>query len=264
MKRAHHQDTRKHADGTGDIKKDLTEEQLAAIGALILAYNKLEDSIESMFGVVTGLKDQLFLEVSSRITSVDIKIDIIKQGAKHLGVDPKDQECLAEVLGESGFKRLKKLRDAVAHSKLINASVGVGLLFEKQAKINEVLLSQSALDILYEHIIEMKFELQCATSVLIFAEIIKTRDAADPERVSCEAGKVRNSERFQRYRSRQRSLRPIPEFPSESEFQAARILYQQAQQAERMGWPSQERNNALLDTYYPPEQPAKNDDKKDK
>ena len=79
MKRPHHQDTRKHVDGTGDIKKDLTEKQLAAIGALILAYNKLEDSIESMFGVVTGVKDQMFLEVSSRITSIDIKLEIIKQ-----------------------------------------------------------------------------------------------------------------------------------------------------------------------------------------
>jgi hypothetical protein len=49
MKRPHHQDTRKHADGTGDIKKDLTEGQLAAIGALILAYNKLEDSIERKY-----------------------------------------------------------------------------------------------------------------------------------------------------------------------------------------------------------------------
>ena len=263
MKRQHSAITRKFVGTTGDIKQDLSEKQLATIGALILAYNKLEDEIENMFSVVTGLKDQMLSEISSRITSIDIKLDIIKAGAKNFSADPKDQECLAELLGTAGFKLLKRYRDAVAHCKLINASIGIGLLFEKQAKINEVLLSQPALDALYGHIVAMKFELQCATSMLIFSEIMN-RDAADPERVSHEAGNAENSARFQWYLIRRQSLPPIPEFPSESEFEAAQIQWQKARQVALMGWPLQQRNNALLDTYYPPEQPAKSDDKKDK
>jgi hypothetical protein len=256
MKRPHSAVTRKFVGTTGDIKQDLSEKQLATIGALILAYNKLEDEIENMFSVVTGLKDQMLSEISSRITSIDIKLDIIKAGAKNFSADPKDQECLAELLG-TGFKLLKRYRDAVAHCKLINASIGIGLLFEKQAKINEVLLSQPALDALYSHIVAMKFELQCATSMLIFSEIMN-RDAADPERVSYEAGNTENSARFQRYLIRRQSLPPIPEFPSESEFEAAQIQWQQARQAALMGWhrsqdsPLQQRNNVLLDSSPPP------------
>ena len=51
---------------TRDIKKDLTENQLAAFGAAALAYNILEDQIDALLHVVTNVPDWLITEVSSR------------------------------------------------------------------------------------------------------------------------------------------------------------------------------------------------------
>jgi hypothetical protein len=40
MKCTHSATTRRYVGTTGDIKKDLSQEQLAAIGAVAMAYNK--------------------------------------------------------------------------------------------------------------------------------------------------------------------------------------------------------------------------------
>jgi len=68
-----------HADSTGDIKADLTQEQLAAFGAAALAYNVLEDQIDALLFIVTRIPDWLFSEVSSRIHGLDGKVAIIQE-----------------------------------------------------------------------------------------------------------------------------------------------------------------------------------------
>jgi hypothetical protein len=220
MKRGHSLVTRRHARAPIDIKKDLSLKHLASIGAIALAYNALESQLDSLFQVAAGLSSLMGTEVSTRMPT-DSKIELIKRGAEFLQVDKKDRDVLADMLGEDGFKKLKQFRDAVIHCNVINTSVAIGLIIERKAKISEVLLTEDALDALYDHLVQFKFELQCATSVLLFADELKKRTGDDPERESYVRGKPQNSARLQCHHNRIRALPPFPEFPGESEFRSA-------------------------------------------
>jgi hypothetical protein len=222
----------------GDIKRDLTKEQLAAIGAISLAYNKAEDRIDDLFGVVTALDGQMRLEVSTRINGIDGKIAIITHGAKEFGLTDEEQFSLEELLGEGVFKKLKKYREAVIHSRINHAPVGIGYTIERKAKINEVLLSQNALDALYDHLIACCSELSVAAAVLQHARTVNNAAPDDPNREQHEANRSGSSAQFRRYRTLRQSLPPIPEFPSESEFHEAELQWQQSRQAELWGWMS--------------------------
>jgi hypothetical protein len=237
MKRPRSAATTRPALVSGDIKKDLTKDQLAAVGAISFAYNKAEDRIDDLFGIVTGLSGQTRLEVSTRIHGIDGKMGIILRGAKELGVTAEDQGLLEELLGEKGvFGKLKTYRDAVIHSRVIHAPSSIGLRVERKAKINEVLLSQPALDALYVHLNACCSELTVAASVLHLALAIKNAATGDPSRAQLEAGRPALSAQLQGCRTQRRSLPPIPKFPSESEFRAAEAQWQKARQDELAGW----------------------------
>jgi hypothetical protein len=231
MQRPHNPITRRYVGKSGDIKKDLSQHQLAAIGAIAMAYNKVEEEIDDLFGAATQLRDPLFLEVVTRINGMGGKIDVIKVAANFYGVDDEDKRCLEESLGENVFLRLKGYRDAVIHSNLINAAIGVGIRVNRRAKINDVLSNKEALDALYIHLLALAEELSCAASVLLFAFEITSRSPGDPERASYEAGRPANSARFRGYRTRRQALPPIPEFPSEAEFREADDQWRRARQA---------------------------------
>jgi hypothetical protein len=235
MKRAYDPVTRRYVGTSGNIKEDLGQKKLAAIGAVAMAYNKVEEEIEALFGIATKLEGQILLEVSTRINGIDGKIAIIKSSVDTFGVEDEDKRQIAEALGDGVFTRLKGYRDSVVHARLINAAIGVGIRYEKRAKINEVLLSESALNALYEHLLALAQELQCAASILLFALEINTRAAGDPERASYAAGKSENSAQFRRYQNRRQSLQPIPGFPSEQEFREADVEWRQARQSAMMG-----------------------------
>jgi hypothetical protein len=67
----------------GDLKKEVPQSTLAAIGALALAFNEAEANLDRLFFVATGLDESLQLEVSTRINGIDGKIEIISKGAKN-------------------------------------------------------------------------------------------------------------------------------------------------------------------------------------
>jgi hypothetical protein len=62
---------------TRDVKQDFSIEQRAAIGAVTLSYNELQYDLESMLHVAIGVPEWLFLGISSRISSLDLKTEII-------------------------------------------------------------------------------------------------------------------------------------------------------------------------------------------
>ena len=63
---------------TGDVKRDLTRDQLEAIGAAALAYNSLEDQIDNLLLTATRMPVWLFPEVSSRINGLEGKIQVVQ------------------------------------------------------------------------------------------------------------------------------------------------------------------------------------------
>ena len=96
-----------------------------------MAYNKVEEEIDDLFWAATQLKGPLSIEVVTRMNGIGGKIDVIKAAVNFYGMHEEDKRCLEEALGENVFLRLKGYRDAVIHSNLINAAIGVGIRINK-------------------------------------------------------------------------------------------------------------------------------------
>jgi hypothetical protein len=122
-----------------DIRKDVSQQQLASIGAIMLAYNYAENTINRMIGVALRLPADLYRDVVSRINGVDGKIAIVKSAAQHLGVPEDIRSFLAETLGEGAFGLLKTYRDAVTHARFVDQAMGIGEYIESRGRHVEVL-----------------------------------------------------------------------------------------------------------------------------
>jgi hypothetical protein len=235
MRRPYNKDKPTDAHSTGDIKRDLTEKQLAAFGAASLAYNVLEDEIDALLFVVTNVPDWLFKEVSTRIHGLDGKTAIIQKAIENSGLAPDDRKIAIESVAT--FGELKKIRDAMIHARIINASIGIGLSNRTRGeKAFEVLLTVPALDTFYEHIVALEKELSSLGSLLGGATALKHSAPDDPKRsLYAEAVRVHEVQFRENHRHR-RSLTPLPKFPDEAQLQAAVTLWNQAQTATLMGW----------------------------
>ena len=165
MKRSRDKITPKSPSTTGDIKKDLSKEQLAGIAAAALAYNEIELALDDIFYGMTGISDEMQLQISTRL-NIASKVEIIKLGIASLGLKADDLQELLDVLGENVFFKLKGIRNSIVHARVVNASVGIGLTVEKQAKIKEVLLNAPALELFYRHLIALRDELTSAQKFL--------------------------------------------------------------------------------------------------
>jgi hypothetical protein len=237
VKRKHHADTQKYAHKTGNIRKDLKLSQLAGIGAVALAYTEAEAAIDQMFFAVTGLTGSIQIEVGSRI-NCDQKIEIVKEGAKILGASATDLAQISEALaqGEGYFGRLKSYRDAVVHCRVINASIGIGIKVGWHGTLSDVLLTEKALDWAYDSLIQLSQELTAGANFLLGLNVLHGLASDDPNRASYEAKKEELMVQFRGHRDRRLALPPAPEFPSALELHEAATQWQQARQAEQMGW----------------------------
>jgi hypothetical protein len=282
MKRKSREDTPIDHQSTGNIKIDLTEKQLAAFGAAALAYNVLEDQIDTLLLVTTQIPDWLFEQVSSRIHGLDGKIAIIQEAIKQSGLGSNDIKTLTESVAV--FGDFKKTRDTLIHARIVNAPLAVGRgTKQRGASPFEVLLSLPALDAFYEHILALQRELASGGILLNGAVTLKRCAEDDPNKSRFEEELRVHKAQFLENHRRRLALKPLPKFPDEDELHEAANRWRETQILMRMGYPRphpamqhfsrdasqfwewrHHRNNALLDTYFPPTEPPKNDDKKDK
>jgi hypothetical protein len=177
------------------------------------------------------------IKVGPRI-SCDHKIEIIKEGAKILGASTNDQAQIAEALaqGEGHFGRLRSYRDAAIHCRVINAAIGIGLKVGRRATLSDVLLTDEALGWAYDSLIQLSEELSAAASLLFVLHALRYVADTDPDRPTYEAKKDDLSAQLRAHKGRRSALLPAPDFPSESELREAEVQWQQARQAEQMGW----------------------------
>jgi len=237
MKRNRDKITPKSTSTTGDIKTDLSVKQLAAIGAAALAYNEVELAVDEMFYGLTDISDEMRLQISTRL-AIDTKVNIILFGIEAIGLDSDDLQELKTIFGENDFTKLKSIRNSIIHARVVNASVGIGMMVDKGAKIKEVLLDVSALDLFYKHLNALRDEIISAGTFLWGEKAIQYFknhvDQADPNRVRLEADRASWTDPFHRHRDVRLSLPPLPEFPSESEVREAEAKWSQERLAAQM------------------------------
>jgi hypothetical protein len=269
MKRKSKGDTPTDISGPVDIKIDLTPGQLAALAAVALAYNILEDQLDSLLRVATRVPDWIFDEVSSRIHGLDGTVAIIEQAVQKSGLSAKAKNALHGTI--STFSDFKKNRDTIIHARLINLSIGIGRGAKQRGKsLFEILLSEDALNCFYDHILALQKELIAGGVLLNTALSLKQIAQDDPNKSRLEAEIRVHTAQFRESRSHRRALTPLPKFPDESELREAANRRREAAILMRMGYPRRPtagfwardnsqfweyqhlRNNALLDTYFPP------------
>lgn len=227
----------------GDIRADMSEKQLAAIGAVSLAYNEVERDIDLLFFSTTRLNANLQMEVSSRVNGIDGKIEIIKKGAATFPVNQTVLTWLAESLGDGAFKKLKSYRDAVVHARLLSSPASLGVVVGKRGKMSQVWLGEAALSSLYDHLAGLEREL--AAAVTLFTGILhyEALAADDPRRSSFEKEKAAWIARYHARRDSRLALQPIPQFPSEAELNEADARWLQAVQDALMAYSPRYRDN---------------------
>lgn len=216
------------------MRREIPQKQLAAIGALALAFNEVEATLDRMFFLVTLLPEHLQWEVSTRIGGIDGKIEIIKRGAKPL-LDESDWLTLTDALGENGFKLLKSYRDGVIHVRHLNAATSVGIKVDSRAQLFDFLVRQDALEAGINLADALQRELGAANALLRTTTSLSNSVPDDPERASAEVLTIAFRAQFHKHRSARQALPPFPEFPSESELHAAEIQFQQAELTALMG-----------------------------
>jgi hypothetical protein len=205
-----------------DIKKALTTEQLAEIGAISLKFNQIESLVEFILLVILDLPPLLAWDVIRRINGMDAKLSILRryyEANKILTEEAK--ACLKITL--DGVADYKKYRDLIIHCVPYDIDKGIGQHLTTKAEPVQILLTKDALGGLYERLCILNDELIHAD--LLFrlgsadgAKAIYPR-AADPSQLRRERDVPAVLSLVRPHQTRRLSLPPLPEFPSEEEIQ---------------------------------------------
>lgn len=206
-------------ESNGYPKIDLRPEQLSGIGAVAIAWNIVEDIIQDMFNATTGLPHALWLEVSSRINGFDGIVEVIRIAARtRLRMTPDALEILSNSLGDA--KEYKSYRDAIIHAQVYNATLGVGITYQRRGRVIQVLLSEQALDGLYDRLVLMRDELmrmlQLAFSIGLYLRQLPITEEPDVPQLLSGQGAQSLIARSREHQNARRSLPPLPKFPEEA------------------------------------------------
>jgi hypothetical protein len=225
----------RHSKRSGDIRKDLTPEQLAGIGSVALAYNEAEILIDILLSLSLGLLSYVAHEITSRINGIDGKVALAKIGMNYVSADETTMHLLGETLGDGGFSLYKKYRDAVIHARVLDAPQAIAISPAKRGKNDEVLLTAKALDGLYDRLVLVRLELieACNIAIRLYSEhrfkplraiaaatqyreiTNRLAELADLPKRQYEQEIQEALSRYQEHQKHRLSLPPLPEFPPE-------------------------------------------------
>ena len=200
----------------GYPKIDLKPELLSGIGAVAVAWNIVEDIIHDIFNASTGLHHSLWLEIPSRINGFDGIVELIRISAQtRLQMPPELFELLDNSL--AGAKEYKGYRDAIIHAQVYEATLGIGITYQRRGKVIEVLLSQEALDGLYDRLVLLRDELmrmlQLAFSISLYLLEKPHNERPDLPKLLSGQGAQTQIARCREHQTARRSLPPLPKFP---------------------------------------------------
>ena len=211
------------------MEKGLTKFQLAAIGAVALAYNELEVAVDLLRSTVIALPH----EAGNSVTR-EAKIGSIAKGLANVELETEDQKQIKHALDV--FQEFTIYQDAINHVRLMNLmSVGNSDLNLRKGKSVDA-FSDKALNIFYDHLIALEKELSSAAMLVQSLSVLKSRALVDLTRSSYTKGKRACTSQFRGYGTRRQALPPMPWLPSESDLREVKTKWQQAQVAELMTW----------------------------
>jgi hypothetical protein len=230
-RRRHHRDIRMYAHPRGKMKQELTIHQLAAIGAIALAYNELELAIDTVLLAVLELP---CAAVSSSFNNIDDKITTITNEVSHIITEQNDQEQIKGALRT--FREFTIYRDAINHVRIMNLMGHVRVDPKLRGAKSATIFSDGSLNAFYDHLIALEKELTSAAMLIKSISTLKSLASDDPKTELYEEGKRVCSFQFRGYGTRRQTLPQIPRFPSQSELRDVKMRWQEIQQTETMAW----------------------------
>lgn len=206
-----------------DIKKIIKPEQLAAIGALALAFNELEGTIDRLFFTTTELSDQLQFEISTRMGGSTDRLVIVKIVAEQL-LSSTEMEffnnCLTD--NDRGFETLSDCRNGIIHVRNLSSTTNVGITPNKRGDVFGRLVRLDLLDAAYDLILAVNKQLQFTHFLIEAVRKLNTCKDDDPEKSQREEAVRAYRQSFLDSHTARLALPKLPKFPSESELLAAK------------------------------------------
>lgn len=197
------------------FERDFTDEQLTAIGRVVIYFNYLEQSLDTLLTHSIGVPPTLADDLTSRINGAEGKVTIIKKAIAELPLPNGAREFIAASLGNDGFLKLKVYRDKVTHATLLDQRDSVGLSRKKHGKRDEIYLSVEALNGVSERMRHLRIEIQKAAHVCRLAHIVSRHHQGPRD----DIGRVQEQQQSAMEMARQaRSLRDacpsLPRLPA--------------------------------------------------
>ena len=168
---------RRYGPRAHDIKKELSREQLAALGAVALAWNDVEAMIDVLLCVVMSTPHKLWRELTTRINGIEGKFSIIKTCIKdRFGINGGLFDDIVDTL--SAAAQYRGYRDTIVHSRVVDTKNSIAEMRFRRDKQEEVLLTADALNNLYDRLLCIRDE---AMHLISFFEALEDRRALLPD-----------------------------------------------------------------------------------
>ena len=145
-----------------NIKKDLSVEQLAGIGAVAIVWNDIEFLLDT--SIYSGeLLDATCLIEDLPKRNLSRKLKDLHFAAEKWSLNKDCLDAIARTIEK--FSWLKERRNAVVHCRVFDAPSATGEIVLRSGGHVEVLLSTEALDWLYRQSLEIQNELRCILAI---------------------------------------------------------------------------------------------------
>lgn len=157
---------------TQDIRRDFSQEQLAAIGAVALAFNEVEFMVDvSIYSGEALAADCLVEDLPKAM--LDQKISRLRKAKNRWQLSERSLTLIERSIDVFGY--LKDLRNAVIHSRLFDASSAIGERITRKSETQQVLLTEAALGWLYQQLVVLRGEMRC---VLAIFDLVRSTETA--------------------------------------------------------------------------------------
>jgi hypothetical protein len=134
-----------------DVRKDLSKESLAGIGAVALVWNDLQAMLEIMVCVCLDIFTNAWRELATRLGGIEDKIELSRVAFKSMfRWTPELLVATDDTL--AAIAQYKGYRDTIIHSRVIDVEQGIAEMTFRRNRVEEVLITEKALNSLYDHI----------------------------------------------------------------------------------------------------------------
>jgi hypothetical protein len=211
-----------------DIRKELKPEWLASLGAINVAWNDIEGAINVVVCIGLELPPPLWIEVTSRINGLEGKFALIKKSARvHFRLPSNICDLIDKTIG--AIAEHKTYRDALIHAKIIDPDSEVAAANQSKGTEYEVLVSQTALNGLYDRLSLLQHEIDDVLQIMdnrarMALALHKGRKLSPRgPKLRPFVQSIRQYMSLLRVHQRTRlELPPLPQFPQESQAPSAK------------------------------------------